>query len=502
MSTSTKNDPAAEASEEGQSLQLEVKVESPQACLREVIVTIPQSEVQRYLKEAYDELVPEAQVPGFRSGRAPRKLVEKQFKDRVVEQVKGSLLTDSLSQITETEDFSAIGEPEFDYESIKVPDEGDFKYQFQIEVRPEFKTPDWKGLKLTKPVEEISDDDVQEALDRVLSKYATLEATDEPAEPGDKLLITAKFEHDGKQLSEMDEERITLEEKLSFTDAVCEDFGKLMKGATEGETRQGKVSVSEGAANEELRGKKLDASFHVVEVMKVETPELSSSILEELGDFESEEELRGFVRDSLTRQAEYRTQQEIRKSVVESLTGSADFDLPESLVKRQTMRELERKVLELRSSGFDEDSIRKYVNASRQNAQASTEAALREHFILEQIAEEEKIDADESDYENEIALIAQQSDMPERRVRARLEKQGQMDALRNQIVERKVIEKIVDAAKVTEKKTKDKADDKSGEFAIYHSVLASKDDDAIPEAKYEDNTPAGSETQEKDSEKE
>lgn len=490
MSTDTKTEPA-ESSEENQQIQMEVKVESPQACLREVIVTIPQAEVQRYLKEAYDELVPEAQVPGFRSGRAPRKLVEKQFKDRIHEQVKGSLLSDSLSQITETESFSAIGEPEFDYNSIKIPDSGDFKYQFQIEVRPEFETPDWKGLKLTKPVEEVTDEDVQESLDRVLSKYATLEATDEPAEPGDKLLVTAKFQYNGKTLSEMDEERITLESRLSFTDAVCEDFAKLMKGVTEGETRSGTVTVSEGAADETMRGKKLDASFHVVEVLKIENPDLSPSLLEELGDFESEEELRQFVRDSLTRQAEYRTQQEVRKSVIDLLAGNADFDLPATLVKRQTIRELERKVLELRRSGFDEDNIRRYVNASKQNAQASTEAALREHFILEQIAEEQKIDADEADYDAEIALIAQQSDIPERRVRARLEKHGQMDALRNQIVERKVIEMIVDAAKVTEKKTKRKASDKDSEFAIYHSVLATKEDEAIPEAKYEDNTPAG-----------
>ena len=496
MSTSTESEPADV--QEKPPIQLEVKVESPQACLREVVVTIPQSEVQRYLKEAYDELVPEAQVPGFRSGRAPRKLVEKQFKDRVSEQVKGSLLMDSLSQVTEAEDFSAIGEPDFDYNSIKVPDSGDFKYQFQIEVRPEFETPKWKGLKLSKPVEEISDDDVQGALDRVLAKYATVEATDEPAQMEDKLLITATFKHDGKTLSEMDEERVTLESRLSFSDAVCEDFGKLMKGVKEGETREGKVKVSEGAANEELQGKELDASFHVVEVSKRQSPELTPAFLEELGDFESEDELRDFVRDSLTRQAEYRTQQDLRKSVVESLAGSASFELPESLVKRQTMRELERKVLELRRSGFDEDNIRRYVNASRQNAQASTEAALREHFILEQIAEEEKVDADEADYDAEIALIAQQSDVPERRVRARLEKQGQMDALRNQIVERKVVEMIVEAAKVTEEPVDKKAGEEESEFAIYHSVLDTKEEDAIPEAKYEDNTPAGADKDRED----
>ncbi|MGB0599410.1 MAG: trigger factor [Rubripirellula sp.] len=474
-------------------IQLDVKVESPQACLREVIVTIPEGEVQRYLREAYDELVPEAQVPGFRSGRAPRKLVEKQFKDRVSDQVKGSLLMDSLSQVTDDQDFSAIGEPDFDYDSIKIPDSGDFKFQFQIEVRPEFETPDWKGIELTKPVEEIGDPEIDESLERVLSRYASMEATDEPAKLGDKLLITAEFSQDGKTLSEMDEEGVTLEARLSFSDAVCENFGELMEGVKEGEVRKGIAKIADGVGEESLRGTEIDASFRVVEVLKRETPELTPSFLEELGDFEDEQELRSFVRDSLERQADYRTQQALRRNVVEALAGGADFDLPESLVQRQTLRELERKVLELRRSGFDEDNIRRFVNASKQNAQASTEAALREHFILEQIAEEEAIDADEADYEVEIDLIAQQSDVPARRVRARLEKQGQMDALRNQIVERKVIEKIVEVAKVTDEKVENKSGDENSEFAVYHSVLAAKEEGAIPEAKYEDNTPAGAE---------
>jgi trigger factor len=149
-------------------------------------------------------------------------------------------------------------------------------------------------------------------------------------------------------------------------------------------------------------------------------------------------------------------------------------------------------ILELRRNGFDEDAIRGFVNASRRNAQASTEVALREHFILEQIAEEEGIDADEADYEAEVELIAQQSDMPARRVRARLERQGQMDALRNQIVERKVIQKIVENAKVTEKKVTPKEGDEHNEFAVYHNVVPVKNTDAIPEAKYDDKTPKGS----------
>ena len=96
-----------------------------------------------------------------------------------------------------------------------------------------------------------------------------------------------------------------------------------MTGAKEGDTVTGKVTVADGAADEDMRGAEIDATFHLVEVMKRENPELTPAFLEELGDFESEQELRDFVRDSLTRQADYRTQQALRKAVVSLLADSA-----------------------------------------------------------------------------------------------------------------------------------------------------------------------------------
>jgi len=176
MSTSEITDTPAQ---EQPTLKIDVSVQSPQACLREVVVTVAEDEVQRYLKKAYDDLVPEAQVPGFRAGRAPRKLVEKQFKDRVHEQVKGSLVMDSLAQVTESQPFSAISEPNFDFDAVVLPESGQFVFQFSVEVRPEFPTPQWQGLPVTKPVEEIAETDIDQAIERVLSRNSTIEATDE-----------------------------------------------------------------------------------------------------------------------------------------------------------------------------------------------------------------------------------------------------------------------------------------------------------------------------------
>lgn len=483
MSTSELADSPAE----GQTLKIDVQVQSPQACLREVVVTVAAEDVQRYIKRAYDELVPDAQVPGFRAGRAPRKLVERQFKDRIVEQVKGSLVMDSLAQVTESQPFSAISEPDFDYEAVELPGDGPFVFQFSVEVRPEFETPAWRGLELKRPVEETTEQDIDDAIDRVLARYATVEATDDAAEAGDELLVNIEFKDGHRTLSELEEERVTLRPRLSLSDAVAENFGETMTGVVEGETRQVKVKVSENSSDEERRGKEIDAHVHVVEVRRRSLPALSPSLLEELGDFESADELRQFVRESLDRQAGYRQQQAVRQAVVGLLAENASFELPPDLVRRQTNRELQRKILELRRNGFAEEDLRRFVNFSRQNEQLATEVALREHFILEQIAEELSIEADEADYESEIVLIAQQSDETPRRVRARLEKSGQMDALRNQIVERKVIEAVVAEAKVTDEPV---ARDTSGqeEFAVYHSVLGSKDTASIPEALHDESS--------------
>ena len=466
-------------------LKVNVSVASPQACLREVVVTISREEVDRYLKTAFDELVTDAQVPGFRHGRAPRKLVEKQFKETIHEKVKGSLVMDSLAQVTDGQGFSAIGEPQFDFDAVKLPDTGDFKYQFSIEVRPEFTTPEWRGLSLKKPIEEITEKDVDAAVVRLLSRNAVLEPTDEAAVKGDRLLITAKFTADGKYLSEMDEENVALTDRITLSDAICGGFGAAMTGVMEGETRNVKVTISENNEDESLRGKEIDAEIHVIEVLHRNLPEITPAFLQEVGDFESEVEFRQFVRESLERQAKYREQQTVRKAVVHLLTDSASFELPADLVRRQTARELQRKILELRRSGFAEEQIRGYVNAIRQNAQAETEVALREHFILEQIAEELNLEADAPDYDAEIDLIAQQSGEPPRRVRSRLEKAGQMDAIRNQIVERKVIEAIIAQAMITEEKLKPKADE-GNEFAVFHNVIPTKGAE-IPEAMHDDS---------------
>ena len=467
--------------EKQEKLDLEVTVESPSACERHVTVVIAREDIDRCFESEYDELVPKAEVPGFRPGRAPRKLVVSRFKDTISDQVKGKLLMDAMGQISEEYEFSAISEPDMDLSAVDLPDEGPMTFEFSLEVRPEFDLPEWKGLTIETPVHEITDEEVQAHLKRVLARYSKLVDFDGPAAEGDLLTLNLTFTLNGDVVSSVTEKVVPLKAKLSLRDTEISDFGQLLAGAKAGEKRETKAKVTEDVEKEELKGQEVDVELEVVKVQKTELPKLTHSFLDEIGGFDDEDDLVDAVREELERQQKYRQQQEVRQQITRQLTATANWDLPPTLLKKQARRELQRVVLELRSSGFNDEMIQSYANQLQRNSMTHTAVALKEHFILEKLAEEESIDAEPEDYDTQIDLIAEQSGVPPRRVRARLEKRGEMDSLRNQIIERKVIDLITSFAGVTEVPTEPPVDD---EAAIDHAVSGAEDREAIPEAKH------------------
>ncbi len=437
---------AEDGQEEAPKLKLEIAVEKPSACERHVIVKIPREDIERYFDKAFSDMMESAAVPGFRPGRAPRKLIEHRFRKDVADQVKGSLLMDSMSQITEDEKFAAISEPDFDPLAVELPDEGPMTFEFDLEVRPEFDLPNWKGLSVERPVREFSEADVDKRLEIILANRGQLVPYDGAAESGDYISCNLTFKNGEEVISSSQEEVIRLKPVLSFRDGKIEKFDKQMKGVKAGETHALDAKLTQDAPNEALRGKIVTAAFEVLEVKKLKVPELNAEFLGSLG-FDTVDELRAMVRKGLENQLHYQQQQAARKQITAALTASASWELPPDLLRRQSGRELERAVLELQRNGFSEAEIRAHENDLRQNSAASTAKALKEHFILERIAEEEKIDAEPDDYELEIAQIADQTGDSVRRVRARIDKQNLTDALRNQIIERKVIDLVLKQAK-------------------------------------------------------
>ncbi|MCE9528786.1 MAG: trigger factor [Planctomycetales bacterium] len=472
-----------EAKPEKPKLGLDVKIAKPSACERHVTVTIGREDVERYIKEQFNEIVPKAELPGFRAGRAPRKLVERQFKNSIHEQVKGKLLMDSLSQISDEHEFSAISEPDFDFEAVKIPDDGPLVFEFDIEVRPEFDMPQWKGLHLKRPVYQHTEEDVDSHLKKLLARYGNFVELDGPVESGDGaiLKVNMTFLDGDTVISTRQNEMVAVRPILSFNDAKLEGFDKLVVGKKVGDEFAAKLTVSKDSENEALRGKELTAKFELLEIRQLKLPDLDDGFLDRIGGFKDEAELRDEVRKELDRQLKYQQQKQVREQITGLLTVAATWDLPPELLRRQSKRELDRAIMELQSSGFDNAAINSHANELRRNSLSYTARALKEHFILERIAEDEKIDAVPEDYDREIELIAEQADESPRRVRARLEKKGQIDSLRNQIVERKVIDLITSTATFEDTAYNPPKNDTA---AISFAIAGGDGGASIPEAKH------------------
>ena len=315
------------ADEQDQKLTLDVNIAEPSACERHITVTVSRPDIERYLDDAFGELVPKAEVPGFRIGRAPRKLVETRFKREIGDQVKGSILMDAMTQISEDYDFSAISEPDFDFDSIVMPDDGDLKFEFNVEVRPEFEMPEWKNLELDRQQHDYSTEEVEERTNELLQQYGTVEAHDGEIEATDLVTLNMTFSLDDKTLSSIEDHTCQVRPNCVLRDGEIKDFDKFLTGCKKGSKKKTTATISENAENEEMQGKDVDVEIEVLDVKRTKLPELTEDFLDELGGFTSTEDLHAVVREELERQLRYHQQQHLRKQITDLLTEAANWEL-------------------------------------------------------------------------------------------------------------------------------------------------------------------------------
>ena len=443
------NDENADEEEEDR-MEMDFSIESVGACKRHVKVTVPREEIDRFYTKTVKKLKVEVDVPGFRTGRVPEKLIEKRFRKELKAELKQKILLQSLDQIEKDDGVNPINEPDIDVEAIQIPEEGDFTYEFYVEVAPEFDVPKYEGIKIEKPIRNITDEDVETYLNLYLEQYGTLEEKDTPANPGDHLTITAEVFYDGKPYKKLPERTVCIKPTLRYQDAELEDFDTLMTGVQKGSEKKVKLKVSMGAAKLEMRGEPVEVTFRVQKVSALQLPELNEVFWDRLG-FENESELRMVIRGNLERQSLYDQRQLVREQVIEKLTESASWELPEDMVLRQVENALRRQILEMQQAGFTTQEIRSRENELRQEAIESTRQALKEHFVLDRIATEQKIQVTEEEINAEIEVMAIQRGESSRRLRSRLEKSGMIENLFAQLRERKAVDYILSKANFVEK---------------------------------------------------
>ncbi len=181
-------------------LSLKVDIQNVGPCRKHVRVSVPRQDIDHFSEEAVKEIVETAAVPGFRKGRVPASLAQKRFKTEISNSVRQRVLMQSLEQLAEDNTLDPINEPDFDIESLTIPEQGDFEYEFDVEVRPDFELPKYDGLTIQRPSREVSEADVDAYLDRFRAQYATNDSHDGPAEANDFVVASVEFTREGTPL--------------------------------------------------------------------------------------------------------------------------------------------------------------------------------------------------------------------------------------------------------------------------------------------------------------
>lgn len=437
----------AEASESPASggMALNVSIHSAGPCRKRIDVIVPESDISRIRDQTLDEFAAKASVPGFRPGRVPRKLVESRFGRELGDELKQRVLVESLEQLTAEHELDPIDEPDMDVEAIEIPDEGSFEYSFEVEVRPDVELPDFASVTLQRETQEVTDDEIQKYLDRMLLEYGEKTPHDGPAAPGDYITAAIEFQHEGQTAREISGLSLRIQPTLRFSDAEVAEFDKLMDGVSAGETREADLTISKEASYIPMRGETLKAVFSVSEVHQFKPAEIDATLIDRIGA-ESEEELRDNIRTVLERQITYRQRQSARRQLLDQITESSDWELPEELVMKQVENALHREILEMQQAGYTPTEIRARENELRQQSISTTTQAMKEHFVLDRIASNEGLDVTEADIESEIMMMAFQSGETPRRLRARLVKSGVIENLEAQIRERKAVDFALEKA--------------------------------------------------------
>ncbi len=430
-------------------LKQTVEIKDVGPCKKHVKVTVDRAQIDERFDEKYTELVfsNQPQVRGFRPGKAPRKIIEKQYHESVAEEIKTQVLMASLEQLAEGQQISPLSPPELDPNTIAIPKEGPFVYEFNIEVRPEFELPDYKGLKLRRPTHSFTDAESEIEKKRLLEPYGQLV----PKEPAvialnDYLTADVAISFQGKEINRLQEVRVKVEKQLALSDGVAPDFGTKMVGAKPGDVRDVEIVLGQEMGAEALRGQKVQAAFTVKDVKTVRLPELTRDLMENIFGVSTPETLNEFVKTVLERRLEYTQRQVARQQVLEKIATAADWELPQDMLRRQARKTLARRVMEMKNSGMSDAQIQGRRRLLEQDVLKNTAAALKEHFVLQKVAEVEKIEIEDEDLDAEIDRIADQSGESFRKVKARLEKEDLMEALATDLLERKALDLILAGA--------------------------------------------------------
>ena len=430
-------------------LQCSVEITESGSWKKKISVVIPRSEIEKELNKDYAEFRRTAEVPGFRKGRAPLRLIEKRYGEDVDEKAKLRLLGQVFEQMDEEHDFEILGEPDLDLEKIELPETGDLSFEYEIEVKPEFELPKLEGIRIEKPLFEVTDERVNEALDVLRRRGGELEDVTDGAQEDD--MVTADVTMTAEGLEEP-MKRAGAPVRVGSTaimGVMVEDMGEVLAGAKAGESKTCSAEAPDTHEKEEVRGKKVEFALEVKDVKRLVPAEMNEEFFGMFG-VADEAELRQRITEDLEDRADREVRSMMKRQVSEYLAANVEFELPAGVAARHTDRVLQRRYYELLQRGIPSDKLEE--NIERLRAASSTEAGqeLKMSFVLEKAADKLEVEVEDGEVNAFIAQAAASHGMRPDKLRDQMAKEGRLEQLREDIAHEKAIDAILEMAEVVD----------------------------------------------------
>lgn len=432
---------------------------------KQIDIEIDANAVKKAYDQVSDRYAKMANVPGFRPGHAPRAVVRTRFKDQIRTEVLRELIPDAVQHAIAENKLEPLGEPELNLEVAQGLDklgEHPISFNVSVEVLPEIKLGQYKGVEVKRRVRPVKDEDVERVVEQLRENSASLEPVeDRGAQVGDT--VTANFH--GKFLDDPDAEPINVEDVdvVLGGEGVVQAITDNLTGAKPDDEKTFTVDYPEDFSAKGLAGKRLEYTVKVSAVRVKEVPELDDEWAQSLGDeIESVADLRTKVRSDLEAQATHEGENKVRADLVRQLVEAHSFELPDRLVQSQTEHRLESVVRDMIGQGIDVRHPELDWEKARDSLREQAGYDLRGSLLLERIADEEKIEVTDQDIDDEINAIAAASKQSAEQVRGILTKQGGERSIAGRLRNRKALDFLVANASVIDAEWEEKKQESEG----------------------------------------
>ncbi|RIM73021.1 trigger factor [Staphylococcus arlettae] len=412
-------------------------------------VTVPAEKLDKALDQAFKKVVKQINVPGFRKGKVPRQIFEQRFGvEALYQDAADILLPEAYGEAIDETGIKPVDQPEIDVTQIEKG--SDFKFDATVVVEPEVQLGDYKGLEIEKQSTELTEEEIQESIDHQLGHLSEMVVKEDAAiENGDTVNIDFDGYVDGEQFEGGQADGYDLEIGSGM---FIPGFEEQLVGVKAGEEKDVTVTFPEEYHAEELAGKEATFKTKVNEVKYKEVPELTDEIANELdSEANTVAEYKENTRKRLAEQKETDAENAQKEEAINKAANNTTVDIPEAMVNTELDRmvqefgqRMQQQGLNLETyfqiSGQDESQLREQMKDD-------AEERVKTNLTLTAIAEAENVEVSDEDIDKELEKMSEQFNISVEDIKQTL---GNTDIVKNDVRIQKVIDLLVDEAKLVE----------------------------------------------------